>query len=96
MTDWPDMAPPDAQLHPTATGLAKATMSHHVVSRTYIDHVGRLGTLNYHMIPLVGVKLSHQFKESGPSWKKRAFPYEYVERDPYQKPESLMRSNPRG
>ena len=75
------MPPPDAQLHPTATGPAKALVDAHsdpqplkLYSGWFCPFVQRAWTV----------------------LEEKKIPYQYIEVNPYHKPQSLLSLNPRG
>jgi glutathione S-transferase len=77
-----NMAPhPDSDLHPTATGLAKATVDRHQEPQNLVLYAGWFCPF----VQRVWIVL-----------EEKNIPYQYVEVNPYHKPESLMKLNPRG
>ncbi|KAK6078423.1 Glutathione S-transferase omega-1 [Seiridium cupressi] len=75
------MPPPDADLHPVATGLAKETVDKHQADL-------QLKLYSGWFCPFV--------QRAWLALEEKGIPYQYVEVNPYHKPDSLMRSNPRG
>ncbi|KAI0178041.1 glutathione-S-transferase theta, GST [Pestalotiopsis sp. NC0098] len=75
------MPPPDADLHPVATGLARETIDKHQSEQPLKLYSGWFCPF----VQRVWLAL-----------EEKGIPYQYVEVNPYHKPESLMRSNPRG
>jgi len=75
------MPPPDADLYPTATGLAKATVDKHSAKESLVLYAGWF-------CPFV--------QRTWAVLEEKGIPYQYVEVNPYHKPESLMKLNPRG
>ncbi|MCJ1295034.1 hypothetical protein MMC34_006595 [Xylographa carneopallida] len=75
------MPPPDADLYPTATGLAKATVDKHSSKESLVLYAGWF-------CPFV--------QRTWTVLEEKGIPYQYVEVNPYHKPESLMKLNPRG
>lgn len=72
---------PDAELHPEATGLAKETVSQHTESQDLKLYSGWF-------CPFV--------QRAWLVLEEKKIPYEYIEVNPYHKPDSLLKLNPRG
>lgn len=72
---------PDAELHPEATGLAKQTVSSHTESQDLKLYSGWF-------CPFV--------QRAWLVLEEKKIPYEYIEVNPYHKPDSLLKLNPRG
>ncbi|KAH9905818.1 thioredoxin-like protein [Xylariomycetidae sp. FL2044] len=75
------MPPPDADLHPVATGLAKKTVDEHSAEQPLKLFAGWF-------CPFV--------QRAWIVLEEKKIPYHYVEVNPYHKPASLLTSNPRG
>lgn len=75
------MAPPDADLHPVATGLAKKTVDAHLAEQPLKLYAGWF-------CPFV--------QRAWITLEEKKIPYQYVEVNPYHKPASLLSANPRG
>lgn len=72
---------PDANLHPEATGLAKKTVADHSAEQPLKLYSGWF-------CPFV--------QRSWTVLEEKGIPYQYIEVNPYHKPESLLKLNPRG
>ncbi|KAI4134404.1 MAG: hypothetical protein LQ347_001562 [Umbilicaria vellea] len=72
------MAHPDSDLHPEATGLAKAVVDRHSSPEPLVLYSGWF------------------FQRVWTVLEEKGIPYQYVEVNPYHKPESLLKLNPRG
>ncbi|KAF2008004.1 glutathione transferase omega-1 [Amniculicola lignicola CBS 123094] len=72
---------PDADLHPEATGLAAATVKAHSAEHPLKLHSGWFCPF----VQRVWIAL-----------EEKAIAYQYIEVNPYHKPESLLKLNPRG
>lgn len=72
---------PDADLHPTATGAAAATVSAHQKEAPLKLYAGWFCPF----VQRVWLVL-----------EEKKIPYQYIEVNPYHKPESLLKLNPRG
>ncbi|KAK7754366.1 hypothetical protein SLS62_003659 [Diatrype stigma] len=75
------MSHPDADLHPVATGLAKKTVDEHSAEQPLKLYAGWF-------CPFV--------QRAWITLEEKKIPYQYIEVNPYHKPASLMRANPRG
>ncbi|MCJ1403197.1 hypothetical protein MMC11_006420 [Xylographa trunciseda] len=105
------MPPPDADLYPTATGLAKATVDKHSSKESLVLYAGWFCPFGLQSVSLI-------FQRTWTVLEEKGIPYQYVEVrthaatglsrklkrmsnnanqvNPYHKPESLMKLNPRG
>ncbi|GAB7353884.1 hypothetical protein MBLNU459_g4239t1 [Dothideomycetes sp. NU459] len=72
---------PDADLHPVATGLAAKTVDDHKAEQPLKLYSGWF-------CPFVG--------RAWTVLQEKKIPYQYIEVNPYHKPESLLKLNPRG
>ncbi|KAI0475488.1 putative glutathione S-transferase [Xylariaceae sp. FL0804] len=72
---------PDADLHPVATGLAKQTVDEHSAEQPLKLFAGWF-------CPFV--------QRTWIVLEEKGIPYQYIEVNPYEKGEQLMRANPRG
>jgi glutathione S-transferase len=75
------MPPPDADLHPSATGLAKETVDKHKEPQPLVLYAGWFCPFVQRVWTVL---------------EEKKIPYQYVEVNPYHKPESLLKLNPRG
>ena len=75
------MPPPDADLHPSATGAAQATVAAHSTPQALKLYSGWFCPF----VQRVWLVL-----------EEKGIPYQYIEVNPYHKPESLLKLNPRG
>ncbi|KAI1424873.1 putative glutathione S-transferase [Xylaria sp. FL1777] len=75
------MAPPDADIYPVATGLAKQTVDDHAAEQQLKLFAGWF-------CPFV--------QRTWITLEEKGIPYQYIEVNPYNKGPELMRSNPRG
>ncbi|KAI0127333.1 glutathione-S-transferase theta, GST [Xylariales sp. AK1849] len=75
------MPPPDADLHPVATGAAKETVDKHQAEQPLKLYAGWFCPF----VQRVWLAL-----------EEKGIPYQYVEVNPYHKGPDLMRANPRG
>ncbi|KAK8055599.1 glutathione-S-transferase theta- GST [Apiospora rasikravindrae] len=75
------MPPPDADLHPVATGLAKETVDKHAADQPLKLFAGWFCPF----VQRVWLAL-----------EEKGIPYQYIEVNPYHKGEQLMKANPRG
>ncbi|KXJ91033.1 glutathione transferase omega-1 [Microdochium bolleyi] len=75
------MPPPDADLHPVATGLAKSVVDQHSAEQPLKLFAGWFCPF----VQRVWITL-----------EEKKIPYQYIEVNPYHKGEQLMRINPRG
>ncbi|KAI8630090.1 putative glutathione S-transferase [Xylariaceae sp. FL1651] len=75
------MPPPDAELHPVATGPAKQTVDDHSAEQQLKLFAGWF-------CPFV--------QRAWITLEEKGIPYQYIEVNPYHKGPELMRSNPRG
>ncbi|KAI1210221.1 putative glutathione-S-transferase theta, GST [Annulohypoxylon truncatum] len=75
------MAPPDADLHPVATGLAKKTVDDHSAEQPLKLFAGWFCPF----VQRVWITL-----------EEKGIPYQYIEINPYHKGPELLRANPRG
>lgn len=77
----PKTAHPDADLHPVATGMAKQTVDAHQAPQPLKLYSGWF-------CPFV--------QRAWMVLQEKNIPYQYIEVNPYHKPESLLKLNPRG
>ncbi|KAF2155322.1 glutathione transferase omega-1 [Myriangium duriaei CBS 260.36] len=75
------MPPPDADLHPVATGAAKSTVDAHQGEENLKLYAGWF-------CPFV--------QRAWTVLEEKKIPYQYIEVNPYHKPDSLIKLNPRG
>lgn len=75
------MAMPDANIHPKATGLVVNLVAAHQ---------------NPAPLTLYSAGSAPSYNASGPCSRRSRRPYQYVEMNPYHKPDSLLSLNPRG
>ncbi|KAF2219414.1 glutathione transferase omega-1 [Elsinoe ampelina] len=75
------MPPPDADLHPVATGLAKKIVDEHQAEQDLKLYAGWF-------CPFV--------QRTWTVLEEKGIPYQYIEVNPYHKPQSLLTLNPRG
>lgn len=75
------MPPPDADLYPTASGPAKAIVGAHSAEQGLKLYSGWFCPF----VQRVWIVL-----------EEKKIPYQYIEVNPYHKPESLLSLNPRG
>ncbi|KAI5917631.1 putative glutathione-S-transferase theta, GST [Camillea tinctor] len=75
------MSSPDTTLHPVATGLAKKTVDEHSADQPLKLFAGWF-------CPFV--------QRTWITLEEKGIPYQYIEVNPYQKGERLMKANPRG
>ncbi|KAF1984110.1 glutathione transferase omega-1 [Aulographum hederae CBS 113979] len=75
------MPPPDANLHPSATGLAAKTVEEHSAEQDLKLYAGWF-------CPFV--------QRAWLVLEEKKIPYQYIEVNPYHKPDSLLKLNPRG
>ncbi|KAJ5833086.1 Glutathione S-transferase/chloride channel C-terminal [Penicillium riverlandense] len=80
------MSHPDSNLHPEATGPAKALVDRHRAEQP-LKLLTILDTKLNYLSPVQRVWLALEEKQ---------IPYEYIEVNPYNKPDSLLALNPRG
>lgn len=75
------MAPPDAEHFPHATGLAEKTVKEHLAEQGLKFYAGWF-------CPFV--------QRAWMVLEEKKIPYQYIEVNPYHKPQSLLSLNPRG
>lgn len=95
---------PDADIHPEATGMAKATVKVTLIySRPASHHFFIRQSLTYHQahsVPAPLVLYSGWFcpfvQRIWIALEEKRIQYQYIEVNPYHKPDSLLSLNPRG